>query len=145
LQPAAYRQLGRAFSVTIGTSPRAPVFEELRFGADCVELLRRVSSETDSKVYAFLLMPDHAHLLLGVGPVADLASVVGQWKSLCSHARRARHGTMRLWQRSFYDHAVRDDEDLRRAATYILDNPVRAGLVSNFHDYPLCGSFEFDL
>jgi len=30
-------------------------------------------------------------------------------------------------------------------ARYIIQNPVRAGLVADLHDYPLCGSFEFEL
>ncbi len=50
-----------------------------------------------------------------------------------------------FWQRSFFDHALRQDEDMKRAVLYILGNPVRKGLVQHFHDYPLCGSFVFDL
>ncbi len=50
-----------------------------------------------------------------------------------------------FWQRSFYDHALRTDEDLVHTARYVLANPVRAGLVHDFRDYPLCGSLEFDL
>jgi putative transposase len=131
--------------VTIGTSGREPVFEDLRFGEECIRLLRQTCLETVSRGYAFCLMPDHVHLVVGVGAGGDLVSFVGRWKSLCSRARRECHGTVRLWQRSFYDHAVRDDEDLRLAATYVLQNPVRGGFVTDFHDYPLCGSFEFDL
>ncbi len=50
-----------------------------------------------------------------------------------------------MWQRSFFDHALRREEDLRKAAEYVLNNPVRDGLVEDRRDYPLCGSFEFDL
>jgi hypothetical protein len=50
-----------------------------------------------------------------------------------------------FWQRSFYDRALRDREDVFSAAMSILGNPVRAGLVKDFHDYPLCGSMEFEL
>jgi hypothetical protein len=41
--------------------------------------------------------------------------------------------------------SLRDEENVVSTAFYILGNPVRAGLVADFHDYPLCGSMEFDL
>jgi hypothetical protein len=40
-----------------------------------------------------------------------------------------------LWARSFYDRAIRDEEDLRKMCEYILGNPVRAGLVEDADDY----------
>jgi REP element-mobilizing transposase RayT len=90
-------------------------------------------------------MPDHAHLLIGVGSGADLCRLVGSWKSRCFLARRVAGNSTRFWQRSFYDHAIRGDEDLLAAARYVLENPVRAGLVKDYREYPLTGSFEFDL
>jgi len=97
------------------------------------------------RVYAYCLMPDHVHLLLGISPNSSLTSVVASWKSLCYHLRRQRGHAETFWQRSFFDHALRDNEHLRKVALYILGNPVRAGLVADFHDYQLCGSFEFEL
>ena len=41
-----------------------------------------------------------------------------------------------VFQKGFYDHAVRDDEDLRALARYLVANPVRAGLVDRVNDYP---------
>jgi putative transposase len=132
-------------SVTIGTAPRSPVFSDVSFGLECVRLLRVVCSEKDTRAYAYCLMPDHVHLLLGVGASSNLNSVVGAWKSHCYAARRKRGLERRFWQRSFYDHALREEEDLEVAGRYILENPVRAGLVREIREYPLSGSFEFDL
>ncbi len=42
-----------------------------------------------------------------------------------------------LWQKSFYNHALRKNEDVRAIARYIVSNPLRAGLVENIGDYPL--------
>ena len=53
---------------------------------------------------------------------------------------RAFERDRRLWQESFYDHALRKEESLRRVAGYIWDNPVRAGLVEDPLDYPWSGS-----
>ena len=145
LPNAVYRVLGWPFSITIGTSPRGPVFHDIDFGRECIEILRKMRNETGTRVYAYCLMPDHVHLLLGVGPGASLPVFLGRWKSLCAWARRLRTGDGQFWQRSFYDHAIRQDEDLLVTATYILQNPVEAGLVKDFRQYPLCGSMEFSL
>ncbi len=45
-----------------------------------------------------------------------------------------------IWQAGYFEHVLREDEDTRRVAAYILANPVRAGLVVNPEDYPFSGS-----
>jgi hypothetical protein len=45
-----------------------------------------------------------------------------------------------LWQRYCFEHVVRDDERLDRIVRYVLDNPIRAGLVRSVQDYPYIGS-----
>lgn len=45
-----------------------------------------------------------------------------------------------IWQAGYFEHVLREDEDTRRVAGYILANPVRAGLVANPEDYPFSGS-----
>ena len=44
------------------------------------------------------------------------------------------------WQKDFYDHVIRTHEDIAAQVRYILDNPVRKGLVSSWEDYPFKGS-----
>ncbi len=145
MPPSAYRESGQIFSVTITTARRISVFADLDFGHECIALLRAAHDAGRIRVYAYCLMPDHVHLLLGIGSASDLTSEIGRWKSLCSNVRRRIGGAERMWQRSFYDHALRKEEDVRVVARYILENPIRAGLVERSKDYPLSGSFEFDL
>jgi putative transposase len=45
--------------------------------------------------------------------------------------------TGKLWQRGFYDHALRKDEDVLKLARYIVANPIRAGIINKIGDYPL--------
>ncbi len=49
---------------------------------------------------------------------------------------RYRSHSGSIWQRAYYDRAVRKEEDIRRIARYIVANPLRAGLVRNVGDYP---------
>jgi hypothetical protein len=51
----------------------------------------------------------------------------------------------RLWQRYGYEHVLRNDEATMSVARYILENPVRAGLVARVEDYPFAGSCTYPL
>jgi REP element-mobilizing transposase RayT len=42
-----------------------------------------------------------------------------------------------LWQEGYHDHALRQEEDIKQIARYIVANPLRAGLVQSVADYPL--------
>ena len=144
LGPSAYGS-SYVFSVTIATQGRGDIFRDISFGLDCIYILRVLRRESGCPIYAYCLMPDHVHLLVGTSAKTPLPRFVGAWKSRCYRAGRLRGYVDPFWQRSFYDHAIRADEDLRVAARYVLANPVRAGLVSDFRLYPLCGSMEFEI
>jgi REP element-mobilizing transposase RayT len=84
---------------------------------------------------AYAIMANHVHVLLlpKVSPSRLLQSVKG------ATARQAnlilgRTGE-RFWQAESYDHWVRDESEWRRIASYIEDNPVKAGRVSRAEDY----------
>ncbi len=49
------------------------------------------------------------------------------------------------WQKDYYDHVLRKDEDLKRHVGYIIANPVRKGMVEHWKDYPFKGSTVYDL
>jgi len=88
-----------------------------------------------SDLMAVCVMPDHVHLL--TAPVKEnLVDLIGRWKSYSTHLIQAQERIEKLWQRSFYDHGLRKDEDLIRVAEYIVSNPVRKGLVESWKGYP---------
>jgi len=66
------------------------------------------------------------------------------FKQKSAYAFRKKSGDI-LWQRSYYEHVLRRDEDAKEVARYILNNPVRAGFVQDFQNYPYAGSSLFDL
>lgn len=47
----------------------------------------------------------------------------------------------RLWQEGYYDRVLREDDDPYGVIAYIVNNPIRAGLVASPADYPFWGSF----
>jgi putative transposase len=58
---------------------------------------------------------------------------VGQSKLVLAGKRKGEKG---MWQRRFWEHAIRDERDLENHYVYIRGNPVRHGLVKRFEDWP---------
>jgi putative transposase len=82
-------------------------------------------------------MPDHLHALIALGAVTELSSVVRRLKCVTAlAANRVRGADGALWSRAYHDHALRADEDCMSAVRYVINNSVRAGLVSNVDAYP---------
>jgi len=111
--------------------------------AECTALLTSMSRQYDLPVYAYCLMPDHAHLLLSASERMDVVRFVGMWKGKTTRIGWKHGLTGGWWQARFYDHVLRREEDLREVCRYILLNPVRADLADDWHDYPFAGSLVF--
>jgi hypothetical protein len=82
-------------------------------------------------------MPDHIQLLLQDKDVVEFVHLLKG--RLTPEARRLEPGRA-LWQRSFYDYALRREESLWDVALYLWQNLVRAGIVDCACDYPWSGS-----
>jgi REP element-mobilizing transposase RayT len=78
----------------------------------------------------WLVMPDHVHALVRLPPEGSLRHAVSDWKRWTATSAGVQ------WQRDFFDHRLRGDESEREKADYILQNPVRAGLVERAEDWP---------
>ena len=78
----------------------------------------------------FLLMPDHLHMTVNFGHNAGIVKIIGAWKRFTS----IRYGI--AWQKDFFDHRLRGNESWEEKASYILHNPVRAGLVADAAAWP---------
>jgi REP element-mobilizing transposase RayT len=109
------------------------------------EMLLEAIEKHRCDAFVYLFMPDHAHLLLA--PQDDCGEVLkamrlfkqksGFW--LSKHRRNVK------WQKDFYDHILRHEEDIEKHVRYILANPIRAGLVEDWKEYTFRGSTVFDL
>ena len=78
-----------------------------------------------------LLMPDHMHMIVSFPQSGKrMQTVVSKWKEWTAKSLKIE------WQRDFFEHRLRRDENRREKADYILANPVRAGLVGKEEDWP---------
>ncbi|WP_348266990.1 transposase [Edaphobacter paludis] len=111
------------FFVTSGTYNRRRLFQVERNAELLVETLQHYRAEGHYKLHAFVVMPDHLHLLLT--PQETLERAVGLIKGGFSHRLASK---LPVWQRGFTDHRIRDAEDYSIRHRYIHQNPVTARL-----------------
>ena len=82
-------------------------------------------------------MPDHIHWILQLNSTLDLSNLVRSFKNITTYRLNKHSGARgRIWQSNYYDHKIRNNEDLIGQARYIVANPLRAGLVDNIKKYP---------
>lgn len=88
------------------------------------------------ELFAAAVMPDHVHVLLQPRPGVEASRI---WKGMRGASARklnqARGTTGQVWDEERYDRIARDQEDLEVKIRYILNNPVKAGMVKNGLDY----------
>lgn len=128
---------GQIYFLTTATMYRRPVFRDHDVSRLVCKALHQPWLWRDSKLLAWVLMPDHWHGLLQLGHDEDLSMVIGRFKAVTSRAV-PEHSRINgwLWGRGFHDRALRCDEGLRESARYLVRNPLRAGLVDDIGNYP---------
>jgi putative transposase len=91
----------------------------------------------------FVIMPNHIHGIVGISDAAyykngdksqSLSYIIGKFKSLSwtnvkqnisSEIWNRKDSSTQIWQKSFYDHIIRDEKDLERIREYIYNNPLQ--------------------
>ena len=102
---------------------------------------------------AWVVMPNHVHVLIRTYEGVALAKIVQSWKSytgrrigqmMASRAegRGFRKGSQRVWMREYWDRFIRDERHFHAVVNYIHQNPVKAGLVARAQDWPWSSARE---
>ena len=95
------------------------------------------------ELYVAVVMPDHVHLVLtpfidrGRQEIYSLVAIMRGIKGASARAinqRWMRHGP--VWQEESFDQVLRCSEGLDAKVQYVLENPVRKGLVRHWNEYP---------
>ncbi len=137
-----------------------------RLLTDNIDLFRRavsdVKRELPFELIAMVVLPEHLHCVWAL-PTGD-ADYPTRWKKIKAafsrglpqgerrSASRVAKGERGIWQRRYWEHTLRNDDDLRRHVDYIHYNPVKHGYVhhvrewpySTFHRYVRCGVYSND-
>ena len=103
-----------------------------------VESISFQCAKGNADLLLYCVMPDHVHLVVSIGK-QDLITILQRFKSYTGHIWTKRTGRKPLWQGSFHDHGVRRTENMDELIKYVVENPLHAGLVSDWQDYPWIG------
>lgn len=92
----------------------------------------------------YVIMPDHVHLFArGAQDAKPLSKWVQTWKSITSRQLAATCNVEPpIWQRDYFDRFLRSADSYSEKWNYVLQNPVRAGLVSSADEWSGQGVIE---
>jgi REP element-mobilizing transposase RayT len=119
------------YFVTICVANRRPVLANDRVFKAFKSAAARLRDWT---VLAAILMPDHIHFL--ASPTEDREAKLGNLSGALKRWMRQELNASWQWQTGSFDRLLRGGESLREKWLYIEENPVRAGLVSSWEDWP---------
>ena len=137
------------YFVTICTENRRNIFglpENQTFsGRIAEEELQQISKHFSGiRLDSFVVMPNHIHAIIVIGcdkaerasPFPTLSIVIGSYKSGVSRRIHQQMPNMKVWQRSFYDHVIRNEADYLRIWQYMDENPIQW----EDDEYYMCGT-----
>ncbi len=99
--------------------------------------IEHYSNELGFRLFGYCLMPDHLHVLLSPSRSGKSMDVwLQRFKSFTTNRYVKTGGRPPLWQRSAYDHVCRKGEAAEVVLRYIVENPIRKGLVETWPAWP---------
>lgn len=142
-----YRRVrqGPSYFFTVVMHDRQPILiaEEMRSALR--NAIARVRVRAPFRIDAMVLLPDHLHCIWTL-PVGD-TDYPARWQMIKTIVTQCCRGNLEivgmtaqgrstLWQRRYWEHQIRDDDDFARHVDYIHINPLKHALVSRVADWP---------
>lgn len=141
---------GGTYFFTVATHRRQPILTEPFVRQALREGIASARERFPFEILAWVLLPDHLHCIWRL-PAGD-AEFSKRWGMIKRHvsvrfgpelnreawrseSRRKRNETS-LWQRRYWEHCIRDEQDFIRHMDYIHWNPVKHGLVQRVDEWP---------
>ncbi len=127
-----------------------PVFRNYRIAEYFQDNLNFYFSKYDCRVYGYVIMPHHVHLLFEIEGAKDISSFVRDVKKYFAYRVKGMlgesnslnielfdyKGKYRFWEQRFDELGITTEKIFYRKLNYIKNNPVRAGLAERFEEYP---------
>jgi len=130
------------YFVTFSTWQRRRLFIVESYARLLLKTLYSYRRQGSFELHAFVVMPEHVHLLLTPALGVTLERSLQFIKGGYSRALSVEQGRKsEVWQRGFTDHRIRDAADFDIHRSYIHENPVRRGIVKSSSEYRYCSAF----
>jgi putative transposase len=141
LDKGAYFQTGYPCHITTCALGGKRIFEKGEFTFHCMELLESYCVNYKMTLFVYCFMPDHIHIILTADGEKSIIELVQAFKGK-STVDSYKFGLQgKIFQSRFYDRFIRTYQSLENEIRYVLENPVRRGLVNNYKDYPYSKCF----
>jgi putative transposase len=134
-----FHNLGDLHFITFSCRRRAPLLSNPEARTIFVRALEAMRLRSVIDIHAYVVMPEHIHLLIGEPEHHSVASAIQGLKQATSHYIAPNQGA--LWEPRYYDFNVYSDRKRIEKLRYIHRNPVRRGLVTDPADW-LWSSFR---
>ncbi|MCQ8130423.1 REP-associated tyrosine transposase [Methylomonas rivi] len=134
-----YSADNRPVFITAVCYQRKPVLANASEKELLLTVMREVKAEMPFRLLAYVILDDHFHWLIKPEPDVAFSSIVQSVKLRFTHRYKRAQNLIQpvtLWQKRFWDHLIRDQDDLHQHLDYIHYNPVKHGRVSDPADYP---------
>ena len=137
---------GEVYFITICVEDNKLCLNTSPSGKIIFDSLEYFNNENKTRMVCCIVMPDHIHIVFQLGEKESLPDVIRSFKRFTGREINKllkRKGN--FYQRQYFDHRIRSEENLMNVIQYCLDNPVRKGMVDNPNDYPYWKIWEENL
>jgi len=137
LRKGRFSEKDRAYSLTKCTAPEVSLTYDPQIANLLIETFFWMDSQKRFSLGAFVIMPDHYHIVIILNAQNTLSAEMKSMGSFTSREiNKALGRTGQLWKKGYYDRAIRKTEDIKEIFDYIHNNPVRKGLVDHPDKWP---------
>jgi putative transposase len=119
--------------VTFSCFHRLPLLEAPQSKHIFEAVLEETGARHQARIYTYVLMPEHVHLLINEPPAILVAQFLKALKQTTS--RRLKCDRERFWQERYFDRNIRGEDARSEVIRYIHRNPVKRGLVASPEQY----------
>ena len=119
--------------ITFSCYQRLPFLEGLGPKNTVEVILEQTRARHQARIYAYVLMPEHVHLLMNEPPSILVAQFLKSFKQMTS--RKLKGARDRFWQERYFDRNVYGEAARSEVIRYIHRNPVKRGLVASPEQY----------
>jgi REP element-mobilizing transposase RayT len=133
----AQRRIFAEMEVWLDQAKYAPHFKNEQVARIAVEAIEHRVNHGVWRMFEYVVMPSHVHLFFELlqGSLKDVLEQFKSWTGSQAGRLLGVHGE-RFWQKEWFDHWSRSDEEDERIVQYIRHNPVKAGLVDDYRKWP---------
>jgi putative transposase len=136
-RPQAILSSSRVFFVTTKTSMGRRLLQSERNAMLLIDVLRSNVAADKFQLHEFVIMPDHLHLLMTLPVDMTIEKAMQFVKGGFSYRLKKEFGYQgEFWQRGFPEIRIVDAQNFMQHREYIIQNPVKAGLVETAEQYP---------